>query len=64
MEAAGRLRERHGAGSSSDGVYTLLHFRPSDGDWADFLLIAPYCDLAFAFDADGRELTSAPADLR
>lgn len=56
MQAAGRLRERHPAGSGSDDTYTSLTFTPSNGDIADFAAIAAYCDLAYATDAEGAVL--------
>lgn len=51
MRAAARLRDGHM--SSSDDDYTILTLRPSDDDWRDFLLVVPYCDMAYATDADG-----------
>jgi hypothetical protein len=50
MKAAARLRDRHGATTSSDDDYTMLFLRPTDADWEDFLLVLPYCDWAYAAD--------------
>jgi len=49
MQAAGRLRSSHL--TSPDDDYTTLHFAPSADDWNDILLVLPYCDLAYATDA-------------
>ena len=62
MEAARRLRERHTVGSGSDDDYTSLTFRSSDDDLADFVLVAPYSDLAYATDADGAVLLEVSGD--
>lgn len=55
LAAARRLRERHASGpaSSCDDVYTSLTFAPSPQDCDDFLVIAPFCDLAYAADPSG-----------
>lgn len=53
MFAAARLRERHVADSGSDDAYTSLTFAPAQDDLADFVLVAPYCDLAYADNAAG-----------
>lgn len=60
MEAAKRLRDRHGEASHSDDDYTILDFEPSAEDWDDFLRIAPYCDLAYAIDLDGEVVATTP----
>lgn len=56
MEAAWRLRERHSVGSGSDDDYTSLTFMPSEDDLSDFVLVAPYCDLAYATNANDEVL--------
>jgi hypothetical protein len=53
MQAAGRLRERYAVGSGSDEGYTSLTFVPSDDNVPDVTRVAPYCDLAYATNADG-----------
>jgi hypothetical protein len=53
MQAASRLRERHGAASGSDDDYTMLTLTPSETDWRDLLVVVPYCDWAYATDAAG-----------
>ena len=53
MQAAGRLRERHTMNSGSDDQYTSVKFMPSNDDVADFVRVAPFCDLAYATDAEG-----------
>ena len=35
---------------------SCLTFEPSDADVRDFILVAPYCDLAYASDASGEVL--------
>ena len=53
MQAAARLRGRHLPASGSDATYTSLAFVPAPDDLADFVLVAPYCDLAYADNAAG-----------
>ena len=54
MDAALRLRERHLSPDASDEDYTSLAFAPSAQDAQDFLVVAPFSDLAYATDADGQ----------
>ena len=58
MQAAARLRRRHGD-SGSDGDYTMLTLEPSDADWPDFLAVVAYCDWAYADDAAGHLLAES-----
>jgi hypothetical protein len=58
MRAAARLRARHEGNSDED--YTSLTVCPSDADWRDFILVAPYCDWAYATDADGHLIAEVP----
>jgi hypothetical protein len=58
MQAANRLRGRHG--DTNDDDYITLTFAPSSEDWDDFLLIAPYCDLAYATDRAGAVVAQTP----
>jgi len=51
LQAAARLRQRH-PGHGVDDAYTSLSITPTDEDLADFVLVAPYCDLAYATDAE------------
>ena len=61
LDAAGRLRERH-CGSGCDDQYTSLTFVPLQEDLANFVLLAPYADLAHAFDAAGEELVEVSGE--
>lgn len=56
IQAAGRLRERHPSRGRADSEYTSLSFSPTDDDAADFAIVAPYCDLAYATDDEGQVL--------
>ena len=57
MQAAGRLRSQHAVKQDDD--YTSLQFPPSPDDWNDILLVLPYCDLAYATDAQDRVLADS-----
>jgi hypothetical protein len=61
MQAAGRLRARHADGVP-DEDYTSLTFEPSDEDLRDFILVASYCDLAYATDEAGEVLAEVSGD--
>ena len=54
MKAAERLRERHAP--ASDDAYTSMTFTPRGNDVSDFLLVAAFCDLAYATDASGHTI--------
>lgn len=55
MQAATRLRSGH-TDAAMDDEYTSLTFEPTDDDVRDFILVGPYCDLAYASDASGEVL--------
>jgi hypothetical protein len=59
MQAAARLRDRHAGAGGSDEDYTSLTLEPSDEDWRDFLVVVPYCDQAYAEDAEGNVLAES-----